>query len=126
MKTLSNPIYTNVPFVVTKATSNANGFLLPNILFDQIKAVATYPLKEFYSNDTPQASDYKFKMHKNAFLNDRLTIQAQVINSNPDKLMVSIIVTKSKKTSKTEETISSALFDFPLVEKSVTNRQLAS
>ncbi|MCB0432533.1 MAG: hypothetical protein KDD18_05765, partial [Mangrovimonas sp.] len=74
----------------------------------------------------PQASDYKFKMHKNAFLNDRLTIQAQVINSNPDKLMVSIIVTKSKKTSKTEETISSALFDFPLVEKSVTNRQLAS
>ena len=93
MKTLSNPIYTNVPFVVTKATSNANGFLLPNILFDQIKAVATYPLKEFYSNDTPQASDYKFKMHKNAFLNDRLTIQAQVINSYPDKIMVSIIVT---------------------------------
>lgn len=117
MKTnFKTPIHTNVQFSVTKATSNANGFLLPHVLFDRIKTVASYPIKEFYSSDTPQVSDYKFKMHKNAFLNDKLTIQAQLINKNPEKVMVSVIVTKSKKLSKTEVTISSALFDFPLEE----------
>ena len=121
---ISNPIHTNVQFTVTKAYSNTNGFLLPHILFDRIKAVATYPIKEFYPNDAPQVSGYKFKMHKNAFLNDQLTIQAQLINKNPEKLMVCIIVTKRKKASKTEETISSALFDFPLKVNSA--RQLAS
>ena len=117
MKTNFNiPIYTNVQFNVTKDKSNANGFLLPHILFDRVKTVATYPVKEFYSTDAPQVSDYKFKMHKNAFLNDKLTIQVQLINKNPEKLMVSVIVTKSKKKSKTEVTISSAVFDFPLLE----------
>lgn len=126
MKTnFSNPIYTNVLFTVTKATSNANGFLLPHILFDRVKTVATYPVKEFYSSEAPQVSDYKFKMHKNAFLNDQLTIQAQLINKNPKKLIVSIIVTKSKKNSKTEETISSALFDFSL-KKNSANQSWAS
>lgn len=110
------PIHTNVQFVVTKATSNPNGFLLPNILFDRIKTVATYPIKEFYLETLPQVTDYKFKMHKNAFLNDHLTIQAQLIQKHPDKLMVNVIVTKSKKASKTEETISSAYFDFPYIE----------
>lgn len=119
-----NPIHTNVQFVVTKATSNPNGFLLPNILFDRIKTVATYPIKEFYSNESPQVSDYKFKMHKNAFLNDQLTIQAQLIQTHPEKLMVSVIVTKRKKASKTEETISSAYFDFPFVETN-THTQIA-
>ncbi|HLT33051.1 MAG TPA: hypothetical protein VKZ98_04620 [Aquaticitalea sp.] len=112
----NNPIHTNVPFVVTKAASNSNGFLLPNILFDRIKTVASYPIKDLYLTGSPQVSDYKFKMHKNAFLNDHLTIQAQLIQTNPQKLMVSVIVTKSKKASKTEETISSACFDFPYVE----------
>jgi len=121
---ISNPIHTNVQFTVTKASSNANGFLLPHILFDRIKTVATYPIKEFYLNEAPQVSGYKFKMHKNAFLNDQLTIQAQLVNKNPEKLMVCIIVTKRKKASKTEETISSALFDFPLKENSA--RQIAS
>ncbi len=121
----NNPIHTNVQFVVTKATSNTNGFLLPNILFDRIKTVATYPIKEFYLHDSPQVTDYKFKMHKNAFLNDQLTIQAQLIQKYTDKLMVSVIVTKSKKSSKTEETISSAWFDFPYVTNQ-TQQELAS
>lgn len=118
------PIHTNVQFSVTKATSNPKGFLLPHILFDRVKTVASYPIKEFYSNSMPQASGYKFKMHKNAFINDTLTIQAQLINKKPDKLMVSVLVTKSKKRSKTEVTISSALFDFPLQE--TTTQQMAS
>ncbi|HLT52336.1 MAG TPA: hypothetical protein VKZ97_00490 [Flavobacteriaceae bacterium] len=122
---LNNPIHTNVQFVVTKATSNPNGFLLPHILFDRIKTVATYPVKEFYLHESPQVTDYKFKMHKNAFLNDHLTIQAQLIQKHPEKLMVSVIVTKSKKASKTEETISSAWFDFPYVESN-TQQDLAS
>ncbi|MEZ4793364.1 MAG: hypothetical protein R2783_07865 [Gelidibacter sp.] len=121
----NNPIHTNVQFVVTKATSNPNGFLLPSILFDRIKTVATYPIKEFYLHNSPQVTDYKFKMHKNAFLNDQLTIQAQLIQKYPDKLMVNVIVTKSKKASKTEETISSAWFDFPYVETH-TQAELAS
>lgn len=112
----NRPILTNVQFVVTKATSNPNGFLLPNILFDRIKTVATYPVKEFYLHTSPEVTDYRFKMHKNAYLNDHLTIQAQLMQRHPDKLLVNVIVTKSKKASKTEETISSAWFDFPYVE----------
>ena len=125
MKPYSNtPIHTNVQFVVTKATSNPNGFLLPNVLFDRIKTIATYPIREFYPDNSPQVGGYKFKMHKNAFLNDQLTIQAQLIQKHPEKLMVSVIVTKSKKASKTEETISSACFDFPYVETH-TQQELA-
>lgn len=66
----------NAPFIVTKEISNANGFLLPHILYDKIKTVATYPVKEFYLQDIPNIGDFKFKMYKNAFVNDKLTIQA--------------------------------------------------
>ena len=126
MKTnFKTPIYTNVQYSVTKDKSNADGFLLPHLLFDRVKTVATYPIKDYFQDEAPQISDYKFKMHKNAFLNDKLTIQAQLINRNPKKLLVSVLVTKSRKNSKTEVTISSAKFYFPMQEK-IEQQHLAS
>ncbi|WP_435137857.1 hypothetical protein [Formosa sp. A9] len=107
-------ISTNVPFVVTKTVSNANGFLLPHNLYNKVKTVATYPFKEFYLQDTPVLEDFKFKMHKNAFLNDKLTIQAQLIKKQDHGYLVNVIVTKTKPSTNNQETICSALFGVPL------------
>lgn len=104
----------NAPFIVTKEISNANGFLLPHILYDKIKTVATYPVKEFYLQDIPNIGDFKFKMYKNAFVNDKLTIQAQLVKQNKDGYWVNITVTKAKANANHQERICSALFDFPL------------
>ncbi|WP_274475979.1 hypothetical protein [Mangrovimonas aestuarii] len=113
MKTIARPnIQSNVKFTVTKKVANPNGFLLPHILFDRIQTVATQPIKEFYLNEAPQLTDYKFKMHKNAYLKDELTIQAQLVNSTEEKLLVNVIVSKSKKHSKNQERICSAQFTY--------------
>lgn len=113
---MNTHINTNVPFTVTKNVSNANGFLLPHILYNKIKTVATYPIKEFYLQDVPDLADFKFKMHKNAFLNDKLTIQAQLIKKHNNGYLVNIIVTKPKPITNHHETICSALFGFTLDE----------
>ncbi|MGR7812124.1 hypothetical protein [Lacinutrix undariae] len=109
MKTQKNRS-TNVNFTVSKKNSNANGFLLPHTLYSKVKTVATYPIKEFYLQDVPQLKDYKFKMHKNAFINDELTIQAQLVKQDANGYLINIIVTKARTASKTQETICSALF----------------
>lgn len=109
-----NIIQTNIQFAVTKKVTNANGFLHPHILFDKIQVVATYPIREFYLHDVPNIVEYTFQMNKSARLNDNLTIQAQLIQHDEKTLKVRIMVTKTKKKSKTEEIICSALFGFPL------------
>jgi hypothetical protein len=114
---MKNAINTNVPFLVTKEISNANGFLLPHALFDKIKTVATYPIREFYLQDIPDIGDYKFKMYKNGFVNDKLTIQAQLVKQNTEGYWVNITVTKSKHATNHQERICSALFEFPLENK---------
>ncbi|WP_298426945.1 hypothetical protein [uncultured Kordia sp.] len=115
MNTLAqNIIQTNIQFLVTKKVTNANGFLHPHILFDKIQVVATYPIREFYLHDVPNIVEYTFQMNKSARLNDNLTIQAQLIQQDEKTLKVRIMVTKTKKKSKTEEVICSALFGFPL------------
>ena len=110
-------INTNVPFIVTKDISNANGFLLPHALYEKIKTVATYPVKEFYLQDIPAIEDFKFKMYKNAFVDDELTIQAQLVKQNKQGYWVNITVTKTKPSTNHQERICSALFDFPLENK---------
>ncbi|AXP81784.1 hypothetical protein CJ739_2717 [Mariniflexile rhizosphaerae] len=112
----------NTPFIVTKDISNGNGFLLPHVLYDKIKTVATYPVKEFYLQDIPEIGDFKFKMYKNAFLNDKLTIQAQLVKQNKEGYLVNITVTKAKSTTNYQERICSALFDFPVEKRYNTNR----
>ncbi|MGE5942731.1 MAG: hypothetical protein ACM31G_00185 [Flavobacteriales bacterium] len=103
----------NTTFIVTKDISNANGFLLPHILYDKIKTVATYPIKEFYLQGVPDVGNFKFKMYKNAVVNDKLTIQAQLVKQNEGSYWVNIIVTKAKLSTNNQERISSAFFDFP-------------
>ena len=103
----------NISFTVTKDISNANGFLLPHILYDKIKTVATYPIKEFYLQGVPDIGNFKFKMYKNAVVNDKLTIQAQLVKQNEGSYWVNIIVTKAKASTNNQERISSAFFDFP-------------
>lgn len=112
----------NTPFIVTKDISNSNGFLLPHILYDKIKTVATYPVKEFYLQDIPEIGDFKFKMYKNAFVNDKLTIQAQLVKQNKEGYLVNITVTKAKSTTNYQERICSALFDFPVEKRFSMNR----
>jgi hypothetical protein len=107
-------INTNVPFLVTKEISNINGFLLPEALFNKISTVATYPIKEFYLQDIPEIGNFKFKMYKNAFVNDELTIQAQLVKHDKAGYWVNVTVTKTKNNSNNQERICSALFDFPL------------
>lgn len=120
MNTLTeNNIQTNIQFSVTKKVTNSNGFLHPHVLFDKIQLVATYPIREFYIHEVPAIVDYTFKMTKSARLNDSLTIQAQLIQQDHQKLMVRIMVTKPKKKSRTEEVICTALFGFPLLEKPI-------
>jgi hypothetical protein len=116
---VQNNIQTNIQFSVTKKVTNANGFLHPHILFKKIQLVATYPIREFYIHEVPAIVDYTFKMTKSARLNDNLTIQTQLIQHDEKTLKVRIMVTKSKKKSKTEEVICSALFGFPLKEKPI-------
>ncbi|WP_046759144.1 hypothetical protein [Kordia jejudonensis] len=115
MNTISkNNIQTNIQFLVTKKVTNAHGFLHPHVLFDKIQIVATYPIREFYLHDIPNITEYAFQMNKSARLHDNLTIQAQLIQHDEKTVKVSIIVTKTKKKSKTEEVICNALFGFPL------------
>ncbi|MFB9054851.1 hypothetical protein ACFFVB_17315 [Formosa undariae] len=117
--------YTNVPFTVTEHVSNANGFLLPHNLYNKVKTIAAYPIKEFYLQDAPDLADFKFKMHKNAFLNDELTIQAQLIKKHDNGYLVNIIVTKPKPVTNHHETICSALFGFTLNQDYVKEEKTA-
>ena len=112
----------NTPLIVTKDISNGNGFLLPHILYDKIKTVAGYPVKEFYLQDIPEIGNFKFKMYKNAFVNDKLTIQAQLVKKDKESYWVNITVTKEKTTANHQERICSALFNFPLEKKHNTSR----
>tara|TARA_R110002049_G_scaffold3795_7_gene27689 strand:+ start:2235 stop:2606 length:372 start_codon:yes stop_codon:yes gene_type:complete len=114
---MKTSINTNVPFLITKEISNANGFLLPHALYEKIKTVATYPIKEFYLHNIPEIENFKFKMYKNAFVNDRLTIQAQLVKENNESYWVSVTVTKQKSNTNLQERICSALFDFPIASK---------
>ncbi|MCH4551298.1 MULTISPECIES: hypothetical protein [Aestuariibaculum] len=106
--------HTNVPFIVTKKISNANGFLLPSTLYDTVKNIAAIPVKGFYLQEVPEFTDYKFKMHKNAFVKDKLTIQAQLVKQTTNGYLVNILVTKPKNTLNHHERICSALFNFPV------------
>jgi len=115
----------NTSFIVTKDISNANGFLLPHILYDKIKTVATYPIREFYLQNIPDVGDFKFKMYKNAFVDDKLTIQAQLVKQNKDRYWVNILVTKSKSFTNHQERISSALFDFPIEKTNQSTQRTA-
>ena len=116
-KIMKTPIHTNIPFIVTKKISNANGFLLPSTLYNEIKTLAKIPIKGFYLHEVPESTDYNFKVFKNAFVNDKLTIQTQLVRKNSDSYLVNIMVTKQKNKLNHQETICSALFSFP-VEKS--------
>lgn len=108
----------NSTFKVTKNVSNTNGFLLPSFLYEKIKETAYEPVKKFYLQEhVPEFSDYKFKMHKNAFLNDKLTIQAQLVKHDDDSYLVNIFITKSKNRLNHQETIGSALFKFPILKE---------
>ena len=115
----------NTSFIVTKDISNANGFLLPHILYDKIKTVATYPIREFYLQNIPDVGDFKFKMYKNAFVDDKLTIQVQLVKQNKDRYWVNILVTKSKSFTNHQERISSALFDFPIEKTNQSTQRTA-
>lgn len=116
----------NSTFKVTKKESNTNGFLLPNFLYERIKATAYEPVKKFYLQEhVPEFSDYKFKMHKNAFLNDKLTIQAQLVKQDDNGYWVNIFITKSKNRLNHQETIGSALFKFPLVKEQYRENKTA-
>lgn len=115
----------NTSFIVTKDISNANGFLLPHILYDKIKTVATYPIREFYLQNIPDVGDFKFKMYKNAFVDDKLTIQAQLVKQNKDRYWVNILVTKTKSSTNHQERISSALFDFPIEKTNQSTQRTA-
>ena len=57
-------------------------------------------------------------MHKNAFINDRLTIQSQLVKIHNEGYWVNIFVTKAKNRLNHQETICSALFKFPLEKES--------
>ena len=111
---MNTQIHTNIPFVVTKKISNANGFLLPSSLYSEIKTIATIPVKGFYLHEVPEYTDYKFKVYKNAFVNDKLIIQTQLVKKNTYGYLVNIIVTKPKNKLNHQETICSALFNFPI------------
>lgn len=113
----------NTTFTVTKEISNGNGFLLPHVLFDKIKSVASYPVKEFYlQEDLPDIGDFKFKMYRNAFIDDKLTIQTQLVKKTNEGYWVNITVTKEKSKANLQERICSALFDFPVEKKYSINR----
>lgn len=112
--------HTNVQFIVTKSICNANGYLLPHILFNRIKTIASYPVKELYSGPIPDISDYTFKMKKNACIKDKITVQAQLLKKHPEKFTVNVWVTKKKKDSKVQETLASALLTFSLSEKNTS------
>ena len=108
----------NSTFKVTKNVSNTNGFLLPNFLYEKIKETTYESVKKFYLQENiPEFSDFKFKMYKNAFLNDKLTIQAQLVKQDDKGYWVNIFITKSKNRLNHQETIGSALFKFPKVKE---------
>ncbi|MBD0833040.1 hypothetical protein [Aestuariibaculum sediminum] len=117
--------HTNASFIVTKKISNANGFLLPSTLYDAVKDIATIPVKGFYLQDVPEFTDYKFKMHKNAFIKDKLTIQAQLVKQTTTSFTVNILVTKAKTTLNHHERVCSALFNFPVNNTEFTESKTA-
>src|SRR5690606_40948031 len=77
--------HTNVQFIVTKSICNANGYLLPHILFNRIKTIASYPVKELYSGPIPDISDYTL---------DRKSTR---LNSSHVKISYAVFCLKKKK-----------------------------
>jgi len=115
MKTLQN-IFSQPKktFKVTKNNSNNHKTLLTNVLYRQMENYV-YELIKRNSNiveEVPKIS--KLKLLKNAYLNDKLSLNTEVLNINNSELNILLIVKRENKS--TESIICKAIFKLQLNE----------
>ncbi len=113
MKTLQNIFSTpKINFKVTKNNINNNKALLPNALYKQMENFVQSLIsnQENIVNETLKLT--KLKILKNAFLDETLQINAEVIALNNLELDILILVNKENK----ESIICKAIFKLQLKE----------
>jgi hypothetical protein len=99
-------------FTVTKNDINDNNALLPNVLYETMEEfVNTIILNNpDIANIPPKL--YQLKILKNAFLDDKLLLQSNIIKFNASELLLSIVVKQKEKKHPT--IICKAVFKFHL------------
>ena len=113
MKTLQN-IFTSPEkhFTVAKNEINNNKALLPNVLYTQMELFVKTIISEHANLAKPAPKLLKLHILKNAYLNDRLHIQAKIKKLNASELLLLVVV--KKKNISLDSTICRAIFMFPL------------
>ncbi|MDX1828348.1 MAG: hypothetical protein R3342_02260 [Lutibacter sp.] len=115
MKALQNIFSTpKKNFKVTKNDINNNKALLPNVLYQQMEGFVWSLLsnQEDMINETPKL--FKLKLLKNAYLDDKLQLNAEVIALKNQELNLLVLVNKESKNN--ESIICKAIFKLQLKE----------
>jgi hypothetical protein len=98
MKALQN-LFSNpqTKFKVTKNNTNNNKALLPNILYQQMEDFVLILLsnQDQFIQENPKL--IKLKLLKNAYLNDTLHLNAEIISLNNDELNLLVLVNKENQ-----------------------------
>ena len=108
---LTNP---KTYFTVTKNDINNSNALLPNVLYETMEEVVNTIIlnNPDIANIPPRLC--QLKLLKNAFLNDKLLLQSNIIKFNASELLLSIVVKRKEKKQPT--LICKAVFKFHLKE----------
>ena len=100
-------------FTVNKKDVNNNKALLPNVLYKEMEQFVQNSISSHqnFVFHTPQL--FKLQILKNAHLNDKLLLKAQVKKLNQFELQISVVV----KHKNNNDEICKGLFKFQLEEK---------
>jgi hypothetical protein len=113
MKALQNIFSTpKKNFKVTKYDINNNQALLPNVLYKQMETFVQSLIANQENKLCKTIKLTKLKLLKNAYLNDKLQINAEVITLNNKELNLLLLVNKANK----ESIICKAIFKLQLKE----------
>jgi len=114
MNTLKNKnILQEKYFTVGKKHINNNKALLPNVLYQEMEHFVNCIISNYKDLVLPTPQLFKLQILKNAYLNDKLILSANIKRLDELELHLSVEVNNQQKT---DNPICKAIFKFELLE----------
>jgi hypothetical protein len=114
MNTLNNNTLQEIYFNVGKKHINNNKALLPNVLYQEMEHFVNCIISNYKDLVLPTPQLFKLQILKNAYLNDKLTLSANIKRLDELELHLWVEVNNQQKT---DNPICKAIFKFQLLEK---------
>lgn len=102
-------------FTVNKKDTNYSKALLPNVLYNKMEQFVITIINNHQDLVYPTPQLFKLQILKNAYLNDKLILKAQIKKLDELELHLSVLVKQKNKTK--NNVICNAIFKFQLKEE---------